>query len=180
MKKLNQLLTLTAAIAALSLSRQNAAAQPDFGNFDPAQMQQQIQDRMMESVHEQLVITNEEEWKVIEPRLAKVVKVRMESMMGGMGGMRGMMGNRGGGGPRGGGGGGGGGMRGFGQPDPDLEALQKLIEDKAPTDQLKSAMAKLRESRKRKDAELAKAREQLREVLSVRQEAVLVSMGMLE
>jgi len=41
-------------------------------------------------------------------------------------------------------------------------------------------MAKLRESRKRKEAELAKAREQLREVLSVRQEAVLVSMGMLE
>jgi len=181
MKKLNQLLTLAVALAALTLSRQKAVAQPGPGsvNFDPQQMQQQFQQRMMESIRGQLVVTNDDEWKVIEPRLTKVVQVRMESMLGGLGGMRGMMGGRGG---NGGGGppGGGRGFAGFGQPNPELEALQKVIEDKAPTEQVKAALAKLREARKQKEAELAKARAQLREVLSLRQEAVLVSMGMLE
>ena len=177
MKKLHQLLTLSVAIFTLSVSRERAAAQPDMANFDPQKMQQQIQERMMTSIREQLVVTNDTDWKVIEPRLAKVIQVRMESMFSGMGGMRGMMGNRGGGGP--GGPGGGRGFPGMGQPDPDAEALQKALDDKAPTEQIKSTLARYREARKRKEAELAKTREELRQVLSLRQEAVLVSMGML-
>jgi hypothetical protein len=71
-------------------------------------------------------------------------------------------------------------LAGLGQPDTDGEALQKAIDDKAPTEQLKAAMARVRESHKRKQAELIKAQEELRAVLSTRQEAVMVSMGMLE
>lgn len=178
MKKLNQFLAMSAAVLILSLGQQKASAQPgppDFANFDPQQMQQQMQKRLLENVRTRLVVTNNDEWLVIEARLSKVIQVRMESMMSSMGGMMGGMG--------GGMGGMGGGERrfpGFGQPNPDAEALQKAIESKAPTEQIKSALARFRESRKQKDNELAKAREQLRQVLSLRQEAVLVSMGLLD
>ena len=81
--------------------------------------------------------------------------------------------------PGGGGGrGGGGGER--GNPGPEAEALQKAIEAKAPADELKSKLAKLREARKVKEANLEKAQEDLRKVLSVRQEAAAVLAGLLK
>ena len=115
------------------------------------------------------------EWGVIEERLSKVVRVKMESMFsGGMGMMGGM--RRGGNGP----GGGFRGFPGFAQPDPDAENLQKTIESNAPGAQIKSALTKLREARKQKQAELTQAQEELRKVLTVRQEATLVLSGVLD
>ena len=191
MKTLNRILAVGATAAVLCLSRQNAVAQPDFGggggNFDPQQMMQQMQSRVVDGIREQLDVTNDTEWAALEPLVTKVVKVRMTSMMGGMGGMRGMMGGRGGGGPGGPGGGGPGGPGGGGfgammggQADPTADALQKAIDDKAPADQIKAALGKYRDSKKAKAAEVTKAQDQLRSVLNLRQEAVLVSMGMLD
>ena len=179
MKNLNQLLTV--ALVALGLSRINAVAQQpaDWANMDPQQMQQQMQQRMMDNFRERLVVTNDAEWGIIEERLLKVVRARMETMfsggMGMMGGMR--FGGRGGGNNAGGGFRG---FPGFGQPDPDAENLQKTIESNAPTAQIKSALAKLREARKQKQAELAKTQEELRKVLTMRQEATLVLSGILD
>jgi hypothetical protein len=114
--------------------------------------------------------------------LSKVMTVRMETLAGGMGfgAFRGMR--------NGGGGGGGGaapmgGMRsipGMPQPLPEAEALQKSLESEAPPAEIKARLEKYREARKRKAAELAAAQKDLREVLSLRQEAVLVSLGMLD
>jgi hypothetical protein len=178
MRKLHLTFILGVTALVLSLSPANLAAQqrPDWANMDPQQIQQLIQQRMMDYVREQLVVTNDDEWTVIQGRLSKVIQGKMESAMSNMGGMRGMMGrnrgNNGSGAPRG--------FAGFGQPDPDAEALQKALDAKAPTDQIKAALAKLRESRKRKEAALAAAQDQLRQVLSFRQEATLVSLGMLD
>ena len=61
-----------------------------------------------------------------------------------------------------------------------LEALQKAVESKAPADELKAKLAKLREARKEKEAALEKAQEDLRKVLSVRQEAAAVLAGLLK
>jgi hypothetical protein len=58
--------------------------------------------------------------------------------------------------------------------------LQKAIESKAPADELKAKLAKLREARKEKEAALEKAQEDLRKVLSVRQEAAAVLAGLLK
>jgi hypothetical protein len=169
MKNSTRLLRLTVSAFALILSCGGVLAQPpDFRNMDPQQMQQQMQQRMMESFREQLVVTNDSEWKIIEERLSKVVRMRMETMFSGMGMMGGM-----GGGP-------GARFPGFGQPDPNAENLQKTIESNAPAAQLKSALTKLREARKQKQAELAKAQEELRKVLAVRQEATLVLSGILD
>jgi hypothetical protein len=179
MQKSNRALILGVAVLALGLSRGSLMAQPrpNWGGMDPQQIQQQIQQRMMVFFREQLVVTNDDEWKIIESRLSKVIQTRTEIMFAGMSGLRGMMGgNRGpdsqpGARP---------GFPGFGQPSPEAEALQKAIETNAPKDQLKAALAAYREARKRKQAELASAQEQLRQVLSLRQEAVMVSMGMLD
>jgi hypothetical protein len=178
MKKLNPLLTLAGVALALGLGSVNLAAQqpPRGGNFDP----QQFQQRIMDFFRDQLAVTNDDEWNVIQPRLSKVVQSRMETLLSGMGMAFGRMGGRGSGG---GGNAAGAARRGFpglGQPGPEAEALQKAIDNNAPTDQIKAALAKYREAQKRKEADLAKAQEELRKLLSLRQEATLVSIGILD
>jgi len=180
MKKLIQFFAVCFVVVVLFNGKVFAQAQgrPDFANMDPQQIQQMMQRRMLESFRDQLAVTNDAEWGVIEGRLTKVARMKMESMfsagMGMMGGMR-----RGGGdnGPAGGG------FRGFAglfPSDPDVEILQKAIESNAPSAQIQSALAKLREARKQKQAELAKAQADLRSVLTTRQEAALVVAGMLD
>jgi len=148
---------------------------PDRGQFDPAQFRQ----RMMDRYKEQLEITDESEWKVVQPLVEKVSEARMQAMAGGF---RGMMGGRRGGGPggQGGGPGGPGGTGGmFGASNPEVEALQKAIDAKASNAEIKQALAKVAEARKVKEAELVKAQDALRKVLSVRQEALATLNGLL-
>jgi hypothetical protein len=66
------------------------------------------------------------------------------------------------------------------EPNPELEALRAAIEAKATNGELKAKMAQLREARKKKEAALEQAQEDLRQILSVRQEAVAVSLGLLK
>jgi len=146
-------------------------------NFDPAQFQQ----RRMERMKEQMEITDDSEWKALEPLIQKVMDARMASFAG-MG--RGMCGGgrRGGGDGQGGDAaqGGGGGRRGmFGAPSPEAEALQKAIDAKAPKAEIKAALAKYQEARKAKQAELEKAQDDLRKVLTARQEAIATLDGLL-
>ena len=142
------------------------------GNFDPAEMQQ----RMLERVRDEMSVTNNDEWKVIETRLQKVMDARRDVGVPGMGRMFGRRGGPPGGDnsnadrPRRGG---------FGTPSPEMEALQKAIDSKAPADQVKAALQKYRDSQKAKQAALEKSQADLQKVLSVKQEAVAVSMGLL-
>lgn len=181
---------MAVAAAAFSLSLGGKAlAQPqggfgggggmDFQSMDPQEMMKQMQQRMNDAYREQMEVTNDTEWTLIEERISAVSQARMATMAdgGGMGGMMGMGGMRGG---RGGGGGGGGGFASmFGQPSAESQALQKAIEDKAPAAQLKTLIAKLQAVRKQKLAELAKAQEDLRAVLTTRQEAIAIMGGLL-
>ncbi len=158
---------------------------PNRGNFDPEQMRQ----RQMEMYKERLEVKDDAEWKVVQERIEKVTAARREVGAGGGFGM-GFGGRRGGGGGAGGGGdnagdggnrraGGGGGFRG-GEPSPEAEALQKAVDSKASADEIKQKLAKLRDARKEKEAKLEKAQEDLRKVLSVRQEASAVLVGLLK
>ena len=100
---------------------------------------------------------------------------------GGIGGM--MMGGRGGppggGGDRVGGGGGPGGGRSGRTANPESDSLRQAIMDKLPDAEIKSRLTRLRESRKNNEEKLARAQEELRAVLSVRQEAIAVMAGLL-
>ena len=143
---------------------------------NPQQLQETIQKFTMDNLRKQLAVTDDAEWSVIEERLAKVVRMRAETMFGAGMGLMGGMGR--GGTERNG--------RGFaalqnlGLSDPNLESLQKLNERDASETEVKAGLEKLRAGRREKQVQLAKAQEDLRAVLTVRQEAVLVLAGTLE
>ncbi len=142
------------------------------GNFDPAQMQQMMMDRY----HEDLEVKDDAEWKALEPMIQKVMDARRQVEGDRLRGM--MFGRRSRGGDQGGDSGGRrGGM--FSQPSPEAEALQRAIEGKASNAELKTALAKFIESRKARQVELEKAQNELRKVLSLRQEAIATSSGLL-
>jgi len=124
----------------------------------------------MDMYRDRLEVTDDAEWKIISERLGKVTQARMETFADSMG--------------MGGFGGPGGGGRGFqsmfGEPSAESQALQKAIDAKAPTAEIKEKLAKVREQRKQKQANLARTQEELRKVLSPRQEATAVLMGLLD
>ena len=177
MKILKHAVVLAGVATLLNLATANLSAQErqGRGNFDPEEMRQ----RMMDRYREQLEVKNDDEWKLISERITKVTDARREVGFGGFG--RGGFGRRGGDGGAGGAGGDNGGRRDRfgGEPNPDAEALQKAIEAKAPADEIKAKLAKYRDSKKEKEAKLAKAQDELRKVLSVRQEASATLMGLL-
>jgi hypothetical protein len=135
-------------------------------NWDPAQMQQ----RMLDRIQDQLGFTNDTDWDAVKPLVQKVMDARRD-VLGGQ--MRGMFG---GGRNRGGQGGPGGGM--FGQTSPEQDALQKAIDDDAPTAQIKDLLAKYKEVQKAKQAKLEAAQDDLKAVLTTKQEAQAYLLGL--
>jgi ElaB/YqjD/DUF883 family membrane-anchored ribosome-binding protein len=141
------------------------------------QFRQQMADRMKQALG-----ATDEEWKVLQPRVEKVQTLSRQSRGGGPG----FMSSRGG--PGGGPGGSGSSNRGgppSDQPQSDVEkaagALQKVLDNKdAGVEEIKAALAALRDARAKAKQELETARKELREVLTVRQEAQCVAMGLLE
>ncbi|MGH7971508.1 MAG: OmpH family outer membrane protein [Limisphaerales bacterium] len=174
---------------------------PPQGGFDPQQMRQQ----MMQRLRDQFEIPDDAEWKLVSERITKVMDARRAANSGGGPGGLGRFGGPGGPPPNRGGSsetggpvppGGDGGQNpptgaafngpppgGFGafprEPDPELEALQKAIDAKAPAADLKAKIVELKAARAKKQAELEKAREDLRQLLSARQEAIAMTLGLL-
>ena len=62
---------------------------------------------------------------------------------------------------------------------PEEDALQRAIDAKASSQELKAAIAKLGDARKAKATKLQKAQDELRQILTVRQEAIATSLGLL-
>jgi hypothetical protein len=173
-----------AAAAALSFGTGQLHAQdrPPQGGFDIQQMRQ----RMMEQMRTQLEVKDDAEWLIISNRVQAVTKARRSLGLGGgppggmggppPGGRNGVPGQDG----QGPGGGGFGPPGGFNrEPDPELDALRKAVEGKASAAELKTLLADLREARKKKLEAFQKAQDDLRQVLSVRQEAIAATLGLL-
>jgi len=166
---MHQGLVLAAAVAAIGFFTHNVSAQGD-----PAQ----FRERMMENYRTRIEVKSDDDWKKIEPLITKVMDAQRDARMGaGFGGFGGGRGGRGGGANADQGGNR---NRGGGQPNPDVEALTKALEDKAPADEVKAKLAKVREARKAKEVALEKAQEELRKALSPRQEAGAVLAGLLK
>lgn len=109
---------------------------------------------------------SDDEWKVIQPLLEKVQELVMKERMQGYRG------------PRGGR---------FGeqaqqpQDDSAIGQLRKTLETpNASAEDIKAKIEAVREERKKAATELKSAREELRKVLTARQEAVLLSMSVLD
>ena len=151
--------------------RQRDSARPARGRMNPEQMRQRMLARMKENLS-----ATDAEWKVLGPRLEKVQTLSFQVR--GRRGMAGMFGRRA---PR----------RGTPErpaatrkPTAVEQALQELrttLEDEAAKPaQITKNLTALRKAREKVKQELATAQDELREILSVRQEAQLVLMGTLD
>jgi hypothetical protein len=140
-----------------------------------------MRERMMNRIKEQLGATDDE-WKAIQPKVDKVMNAQRESRGGGFGFGGGPGGGRGG--PGGGGGGGGGGgpdqapTTAVGKASLDLRTTLES-KDAAP-ETIAKKLATLREARDKARKDVSDAQKDLKEILTQRQEAVLVINGMLE
>ena len=153
-----------------STAKPDSSSRSSRGGFDPEQMRQ----RMLDGIREKMEVKGDDEWKIISERVNKVMEARRDTMGSMMGGFRG-------GSSRSGDSSGRSRFSSFmPQPSPEEEALQKAIEDKASADDIKVKLKKVREVRKAKEAKLEKAQEELKKVLSVKQEAVAVMNGLLK
>ena len=146
MNKLNRVMALAGASVLMSLGTSNLRAQdqPRQGRGNPEEMRQ----RMIDGMRERLEVKSDDEWKIISERINKVMEARRQvGFGGGPGGFGfGRVGRPGAdantppagandqGGRRG--------QRGFGEPSPEADALQKAIESKASAEELKAKLAK--------------------------------------
>ena len=145
--------------------------------------EEQMRTRMKE-----LMAATDEEWQVLAPKIERVQQTQRATSMGRA--VMSMMFGRGGnnfGGRSGRGEGSRGSDGSTGQPPQVAPVEQKATELKAVLDrkdagaeELKTMLTALREARAAAKAEHARAQEELRELLTVRQETVLVIMGLLE
>jgi hypothetical protein len=130
----------------------------------------------MDDYKKQLEITDDAEWNAIQPLVQKVTDAQRaafaDRLRGAFGGR-----NRGGDNSQGDQSSRRGGF--FGTPSPESEALQKAIDGKASKSELKTAIENYLAARKAKQADLDKAQADLRKVLSLRQEAIATSNGLL-
>lgn len=169
----------TLFILALTTGLSLAQAQEPKSNADPNRPRERgrfnyedFRKQMNERLKTALKVTDEE-WGVIQPLIEKVqTKLRdtMTSRFGGFGGSSRSDSSR--------------------SSDPsrperagtaEREALRTALENEnSSPDELKAKLAAVRDVRKKSAAELADAREDLKKVLTIRQEAALVSFGILE
>ena len=149
--------------------RGGATTQPgDGANRGGRESFQQAQLKRMKD----LLGSTDEEWKVLEPRLQKVQDLLRDSAArASIGSARGRRGGFGGALPT------------DTTPTPVQLAAKDLQDSLASketsADEVKSKLTALREARAKSQADLARAQDQVRELLTARQEAVLVMAGML-
>jgi hypothetical protein len=179
MKILKRWLVTGGIATVLCLGAANTRAQEDAPRpkFDMAQ----IQKMMLDNMRPLFEVKDDDEWKVIGDQVAKVFDAATKARVSNGAGMARLFRRPGQDGQDGGGtskatrrGG-----ASFGGPDPDAEALQKAIDSNASNAELKAAVARFQAARKEKQMRLEKEQAALREMLSVRQEAIATSLGLL-
>lgn len=143
------------------------------GGMDPAEFQQ----RMMDRIRDQLQFTNDADWNAVQPLVQKVSDAQRDLRASQMAGMRimfrrpGQDDNNNQRRQR---------FGGFmGQPSPEYTALQDAVQNNAPDGQIKDLLARYNASQKAKEDKLKAAQENLRAVLSVKQEASATLIGLL-
>ena len=146
-------------------------------NFDPAQFRL----RRIQQMKDQLGATDEE-MTALTPKIDKVMQLQRDARGGGGFGRRGG-GNGGPGGP-----GGTGGAPGGAPTDANASAVQKASADLRSTlenkdakpDDIKAKLDALRAARTQAKQDLTAAQQELKGLLTQRQEAVMVEMGLLD
>jgi hypothetical protein len=176
---------LSAAVlsAAVAGATAPASAQENPGNNAPAGQQdqanprggqrgnmEQFRQRMEQRLKEQLGV-NDEEFKALQPKIEEVMKLQRDAS-----GRGGMMGGRRRGGQNG--------AQANAPSSPvqtAREDLRKTLDNKdASADDIKAKLTALRDAETKAQGDLDKAQQNLKELLTQRQEAVLVMDGILK
>lgn len=142
--------------------------------MDPEQMRQ----RMMDNLRERLG-ASEEDWQALEPKVQAVLEAQQQARAGG--GMGAMMGRRGGrqGGP--GAGQGGGDEQNQSEVATAARELRSALEDEATEGEvIAQRLEAFRSARSKAEEQLKTAQDELKGLLTQRQEAMLVMMSLLE
>ena len=164
---------------ALSQQRPGERQQPapDARRGDRRARMEQVRRRMQEQMRERLGAT-EAEWKALQPRVEKVQQLPRQARGGfrGFGARAGRRARRPGEGqrpeaaP----------VREQTEVEKKTEALRNLLDDKASgAGAIKAALGALRQARQKAQRDLAAAQKELQSVVTMRQEAQLVLMGIL-
>src|SRR5439155_1513392 len=137
------------------------------GGFDPARAREWMNTQIKEQMG-----ANDDEWKVIEPKLTKVMDLRRDAGGFGRGGFRRRDDNSSSS------------SADDNQAGPvekaQRELRQTLDNKEANAEQINSRLTALREAKEKAKTTLASAQKDLKEILTQRQEAVLVMFGMLD
>jgi hypothetical protein len=143
--------------------------QQRIGQTDPGQLQQMAQPRPSVNLRVQLQVTDDDEWSVIEPLIQKVLDAQQAIQADHMGGATGQVNQIAGQ------------LFGAGlvRTNPEVQAVGNAVQSDAPSQEIKAALANLMEARKAHLAALEKAQDDLRKVLTLRQEAVATVNGLL-
>ena len=160
------------ALCAFALAQDAAPANGDSNPGDSVKVSKRSRERksapdiVLTKLRERLEITDDAEWSVVSARITAVMDLWRSA-------------------------GGGIGKSGFQPAGPgrsgtkttatkaELDALREAVRDKMPTAEIKSRLDRLRVARRQSQSALEKAQEDLRAVLTVQQEAVVVLMGLL-
>ncbi|HTQ31331.1 MAG TPA: hypothetical protein VMI53_08985 [Opitutaceae bacterium] len=122
--------------------------------------------RLLEKLRDRMGVTDDEEWNVISTRIAKVEELRRSLAAGtralAASGDKIKKSDRGG-----------------SSSTPEIDALREAVSDQLPDAEIRARLTRAREAYQRTEAELVKAQADLRSVLTVRQEAMLVMAGIL-
>ena len=171
---------IAAIIGCLMLTTLAAQAQRGGGprgeGFDPDRIRQMMMERFQERLE-----ASDQEWTVIQPLIATVMDRQRETSRGRGGFGRGFFGRGGDDGNRRDRGDRDGNRPGRGGEDGDTElaALREAIES-GDTAGIKTALTNLRAAREKNEEALQEARENLRKVLTAKQEGTLVLFGLLD
>lgn len=138
---------------------------PGGGNWDPAQIQQ----RILDGIQERLGFTNVVEWDAVKPLVQKVIDAGREVIGGRLDFL-------GGGRSRGSSRGGSSGL--LGQSSAERDSLQKAVNENVPAAQIKDLIAKYKAAQKLKQAKLEAAQAELKSVLTTKQEAQALLLGL--
>lgn len=187
MKKTVRLLALAGVACAILIGSGSVSAQdqpPQQGNRNRGPggpggqggqrpSMEDMRKRMSDRLRELMEVKDDAEWQLLEPRIQKVMELNRETRFSSMSVLFSQPGGDNNGGGRSS-------RFGGGTTPPEVDDLRKAIEGKAGEGDVKVRLERLREARKGKEAAIEQAQEELRKLLTSKQEAVAVLVGLLK
>jgi hypothetical protein len=141
--------------------------------MDPQQIQKTMEERQNASLREEMGVTNDGDWTRIQERIKAVTKAQAAVsvdatsalLAGGM--VRGLGGRANA-------------LQGLVTLSPEAQSLQAAIDAKKSNGEIKNLLSRLREAREARRADLVRAQDELRALLTPRQEVAAVLRGLLD